>query len=94
MLRRFVLILGIFLIGASAWLLAIGQRHQAFIPALIWGILLAGGIIFERYIYKPTLNCSPGPGFIATAEKTSDENGPITVWHNPNTGERAYVRDS
>ena len=61
---------------------------------LAWGIILAGGLAIERFRYKPELERPPGPGFVRTDEKTVDENGVVTVWFNPATGERAYVRSA
>jgi hypothetical protein len=91
-LRRVVLGLGIALLLLAALLFAMGHRHGGVAAVLAWGIILAGGIVFERFRYKPDLDRPPGPGWVRTEEKTVDERGEVTVWFNPSTGERAYVR--
>jgi hypothetical protein len=92
MLRRVVLWFGLAILALAALLIISGHRHGGVGALLVWGIILAGGIAFERFRYKPDLDRPPGPGFIRTDEKTVDERGVVTVWFNPTTGERAYVR--
>jgi len=88
-----LLAIGVLLTLPAILLWASGHHAGGLIAAFIWGILIAGGIVFERYRYKPELTTPPGPGWIMTDEKTRDERGTVTVWFNPGTGERAYVRE-
>jgi hypothetical protein len=61
----------------------------------IWGGLLVLGILCERVVYKPVATATPGAGWQRTSERfVDDETGhTITVFVEPKTGERAYVRD-
>ena len=58
------------------------------------GLLLAG-TVFERVRYKRLATAAPESRFRRTAERFFDtETGaPVTVWADPATGERKYVRD-
>lgn len=60
-----------------------------------WGIALVLLILCERVIYKRTLPARPGPGWQRTAERFVDERTgqPVTVYVEPQTGERAYVQE-
>ncbi len=92
MLRRAVMTLGVALLVLAVLLFLLGHRHGGVGALLVWGIVLAGGIAFERFRYKPELDSPPGPDWVRTEEKTVDERGVVVVWFNPATGERAYVR--
>ena len=92
MLRRFVLWLGCCLLVAGVVVLAAGGTPGSFV-LLINGFLMTGGVLLERYRYKPDLASPPGPGWVRTGEKTTDREGVVSVWFNPASGERAYVRD-
>jgi hypothetical protein len=66
-------------------------------PALIaifWGAVILLSVVYERVRYKPVETISPGAGWTKTAERfIDDETGEaITVWLEPGTGERKYVR--
>lgn len=67
--------------GAGIWLLVVGV-----------GALLA--VLIERRRYKPILDQSPGPGWVATPERFIDQasGALVVVYYNPRTGQRAYVR--
>jgi hypothetical protein len=87
------------LIGLSAAFLVLalvlwtsGYRVAALVPPMIWGTILLAGLVFERATYKRELIRPPGPGWVRTEEKSVDARGVVTVWFNPATGERAYVR--
>ncbi|MBE7219355.1 MAG: hypothetical protein INR64_12850 [Caulobacteraceae bacterium] len=58
------------------------------------GVLLAG-TLFERVRYKHLAATPPEGRFRPTPERFIDtETGaPVTVWVDPATGERKYVRD-
>jgi hypothetical protein len=66
-------------------------------PALVavfWGAVIVVSIVYERFRYKPVETGAPGPGWTKTPERfIDDETGePVTVWLQPETGERKYVR--
>jgi hypothetical protein len=92
MLRRAVIGVGIAFLALAALLFVSGHRHGGVGALLVWGIILAGGVAFERFQYKPDLDHPPGPEWVRTDEKSVDERGTVVVWFNPATGERAYVR--
>jgi hypothetical protein len=92
MLRRAVLALGCILLAAGIIVILAG-RNPGGIILLVNGLLLTLGVLFERYRYKPDLAEAPGPGWVRTAERTADAQGVVAVWFNPESGERAYVRE-
>jgi uncharacterized membrane protein len=94
MLRRWVIGAGLALLALAILLWMAGQWASSVIPLLLWGAILAGGVYFERYRYKPELDRPPGAGWEATGECSNDARGVVTVWYNPATGERAYVRQA
>ena len=65
------------------------------LQALITGVILCGGVIFERAAYKPLETASPDARFQRTAERFIDPetHAPVTVFVDPATGERKYVKD-
>jgi hypothetical protein len=93
MLRNFVLVIGVACLAGGLLLLALGLP-PAFV-LLIWGVLIVCGVVFERIRYKPLRATTPGPGWQETPERfIDDETGAeVVVYVQPNTGERAYVRD-
>ncbi|MEJ0024898.1 MAG: hypothetical protein WDN01_02620 [Rhizomicrobium sp.] len=60
-----------------------------------WGAVLVLAVLFERFRYKALAPARPGPGWQRTAERfVDDETGQnVTVYIEPGTGERAYVRE-
>lgn len=92
MLRNLVLGFAALTTLAGAGLVAAG------VPAfgvLVFGVLLLAGAAFERVRYK-RLEPAPGAGrFAPTPERFIDDatGAPVTVWADPATGERKYVRD-
>lgn len=93
MLRLVVLVIGIALLSAAAILALCHMPLAAIIWPGVWGILLVGGILFERGRYKPAERGHPGPGWTATDERFVDpQTGErVTVYYHPSTGERRYV---
>ena len=93
MLRNLVLALAAALcvIGAVATTLA----WPAGVAWLAWGLLLLIGTIFERVRYKRLAAAAPDPRFQRTDERFFDPGTgePVTVYADPATGERAYVRE-
>jgi len=65
------------------WLIGIG------VAALVLGI------VYERFRYKPLETVRPGTGWERTTERfIDDETGkPVTVYIQPETGERKYVQE-
>ncbi len=92
MLRRVVFAVGCALLLGGCAILASGGDHGAWV-LVINGLLITGGLAFERYRYKPDLTAPPGPGWVRTEEKSVEAGGVVSVWFNPASGERAYVRE-
>jgi hypothetical protein len=86
-------------IGAIAFLCGVLALALVHFPAgfvfLFWGIVLVVGVVFERYRYKPVIGEAPQGNWVRTSERFfNDETGkPVTVWIDPETGERKYVQD-
>lgn len=58
-------------------------------------VLLLVGTVWERVRYKQVTAAAPGGRFRRTAERFRDPTTgePVTVYADPATGERAYVRE-
>ena len=93
MLRFALLVVG----GGALGLALIAALAGAPFPLVMWltiiGVMLVGGILFERGRYKPAAPDRPGPGWVATGERFIDpESGEeVTVYYQPTSGERRYV---
>jgi hypothetical protein len=92
MLRNSVL-----LIGAVALVCGVVAMFAGCPPGWVfafWGALIVLSIVYEQFRYKPVERDAPGAGWTKTAERfIDDETGePVTVWLEPATGERRYVR--
>jgi hypothetical protein len=92
-MRTFLLVLGSALLAASFATAATGGSVGAVLRLGIPGLVLTGAILFERGRYKPNSPDRPGADWIATDERFLDpESGEIvTVFYQPQTGERRYV---
>jgi len=93
LLRAALLVIGgVMLSGAAIGALA-GCRLAAMIPLAVWGAIIAGGVLIERWRYKPLVDDRPTGDWQATPERFVDpETGLlVTVFFNPATGERRYV---
>ena len=92
MLRNWVITLGAiaFLCGALALLAGIRPG----LVVAVWAAVAVLSVIYERFRYKPVETSAPGPGWTKTAERFVDEETgqQVTVWLDPRTGERNYVR--
>ena len=93
-MRRLVLRAIVWVIGAllalAAFVLA-GLR--CYPPAGIvgfWALIFLGGLLVERWRYKPLADRTPGPDWQRTDERFVDpETGKlVTVYFHPRTGER------
>jgi hypothetical protein len=91
-MRSAVIAVGALCLSIGAIVLVVAGAPPS-VVFLLWGVVLVGGIVFERFRYKPIETRSPGPGWTRTAERfIDDETGkPVTVYVQTETGERAYV---
>ncbi|HEX7725201.1 MAG TPA: hypothetical protein VF410_01490 [Rhizomicrobium sp.] len=85
-------------LGAIALLCGLLALALVHFPAgfvfLFWGIVIVVGVVFERYRYKPIMVQAPPGNWVRTSERFFNETGePVTVWIDPETGERKYVAD-
>jgi uncharacterized membrane protein HdeD (DUF308 family) len=94
MLRNFILALGGFAFVGGLIALFAGTFSPAFV-LVFWGVLLIVGTVYERVRYKPVEAVAPTGNWVRTEERfIDDETGqPVTVYMDPETGERKYVRD-
>jgi hypothetical protein len=95
LLRAGLLVFGGIMLAAAAFGALFGCRLVAMIPLALWGAILAGGLLVERWRYQLLADNRPGRDWQATAERFVDpETGRlVTVFFNPTTGERRYVAD-
>jgi hypothetical protein len=93
LLRAGLLVFGGVLLVAAAIATIAGCRPAAMFPPAVLGVILAGGVLIERWRYRPLTDDHPGQGWQATRERFVDpESGRlVTVFFNPATGERRYV---
>jgi cell division protein FtsW (lipid II flippase) len=94
MLRSFVIAFGVVCFMIGAVVLFVGGAPPS-VVFLVWGAVLVGGIVFERFHYKPLENRLPGMGWTRTAERFVDEETGklVTVYIRPDTGERSYITE-
>jgi hypothetical protein len=93
-LRNAILGLGLLALVCGLLAIFVGGFSPGWVFAF-WGAAIAGGIVFERVRYKPLESTAPGGRWVRTAERfIDDETGaPVTVYVDPETGERKYVRE-
>lgn len=94
MLRKVLIGVGVMFLIAGAVSLAFGVFPPVMVFAF-WGVLIVLGTVFERVIYKRIEPVRPGAGWQRTMERFLDEHtgAPVTVYIEPVSGERAYVRE-
>ena len=92
MLRNLVLALGAAMTLGGVALIAMGMPA---VQLVVFGGLLLVGTLFERVVYKRLEAAPAHDRFQPTAERFFDDatGAPVTVWTDPKTGERKYVRD-
>ena len=93
MLRNLVLgLAGVLTLAGAVLTAAVGP---AGLSTLVFGLLLLIGTLFERVRYKRLAAAPPDARFRPNAERFVDDitGEPVTVHVDPNTGERAYVRE-
>ena len=93
MLRVVVVVIGGIMLAAAAFGGLTCWRLSAVIPLAVWGVILAGGVVFERWRYRSLMGDRPGQDWHSTQERFVDpESGRLVpVFFNPATGERCYV---
>jgi hypothetical protein len=93
-MRATLVVIGGVLLVAGLACMVLGVFPPVFVLAF-WGIVIVAGTVFERVIYKPNLAQRPGSTFRRTSERfIDDQTGEhVTVYIEPATGERAYVRE-
>ena len=92
-MRTSLLVIALLMMVASAAGIVAGVPLY---PAFAMGLLLALALLFERTVYKRNLAKSPGPEWQRTKEAFIDPETKehVTVYFNPKTGERLYVRST
>ncbi len=95
MLRWVLIAYGILCLIGAVILLAAGVTTALVIYLAINGVLIAGGILFERSGYRSQVNRTQGK-WQPTGERFNDPTtGQIVeVYYNPQTGERDYRESS
>lgn len=93
MLRNLVLAFAALLTLGGAMLTVV--VWPAGVELLMFGLLLLVGTLFERVRYKRLATAAPDARFRPTPERFRDDatGAPVTVYVDPATGERAYVRE-
>ena len=96
MLRAALLVIGGVMLAAAAIGALAGCRLAVIIPLAVWGAILDGGLLVERWRYQGLTDDRLGRNWQATPERFVDpETGRlVTVFFNPATGERRYVADA
>ena len=95
MLRWVLIAYGILCLIGAVILLAAGVTTALVIYLAINGVLIAGGILFERSGYRSQVNRTQGK-WQPTGERFNDPTTGqvVEVYYNPQTGERDYRESS
>ena len=93
MLRMFVLLLGAALSLGGLLVLIVHGPRGAGLQALVLGLLLLGGTLFERLRYGESDTPPAGADWERTDETFVDPGSgrPMAVYQNRSTGKRRYV---
>ena len=93
MLRNIVFAVAI-VVGAAA-ALAVAAGAAGLWVVIVWAAIIAAGVAFERFRYKPLKHGTPGRGWEKTGERFLDEESGklVTVYIERRTGERQYIAD-
>ena len=91
MLRRVLIAYGVICLVGAVILLAAHVTTALVIYLAINGLLIAGGILFERSGYRTQVNRTKGK-WQPTGERFNDPTTGqvVEVYYNPQTGERDY----
>ena len=94
-LRVIVAIYGLLMLVGAELLMLRGDHGVAIAYLVLNGLLITGGVIFERSAYQPRLNPAQGQWEL-TGERFVDPTTKrlVEVRYNPATGERDYVDTS
>ena len=94
MLRRVIIAYGVLCIIGAAILLVAHVTIALVIYLAINGLIIVGGILFERSSYRSNADRTQGK-WQPTGERFNDPTSGqiVEVYYNPQTGERDY-RDS
>ena len=92
MLRKVLVTAGVLLL-IGALLLVLFHQYALLPHALILGLMLSAGIVWERWQYKPPQAGAPDPQWQATGERFVDPQSGKTleVYFDPRNGESHYV---
>lgn len=95
MLRRVLIVYGVLCLIVAAILFALHITTALVIYLVINGLLITGGILFERSGYRSLVNRTRGI-WQPTGERFNDPTTGqvIEVYYNPQTGERDYRESS
>jgi hypothetical protein len=93
-MRKGLITIGVLLAILGVAALVSGIVPESFV-VIGWGAFLVVVIVIERVRYKALEAKRPGPGWERTTERFVDEETGrmVTVYIQPETGERAYVKD-
>ncbi len=91
MLRKALIAYGVLCLVGAVLLLAVHATVVLVVYLAINGILIAGGILFERSGYRSQVNRMQGK-WQHTGERFNDPTTGqvVEVYYNPQTGERDY----
>ena len=95
MLRRILIAYGVLCIIGAVILLAAHAPIALVIYLAINGLIIAGGILFERSGYRSNADSTQGK-WQPTGERFNDPTSGkiVEVYYNPQTGERDYRESS
>ena len=88
------ILLGVLVLLGGLAAITLGAAPPGWI-FLIQGAFVVAAVVFERYRYKPLIKRPPSGNWVRTQERFVDEEtgATVTVYLNPVTGERQYVRE-
>ena len=72
LLRATLLVIGGVMLAAATFGALACWRLSAVIPLAVWGAILAGGVLVERWRYRPLADSRPGGNWRATQERFVD----------------------
>ena len=95
MLRWVLIVYGVVCLIVAVILLVAHVTTALVIYLVINGLLITGGILFERSGYRPQANRTRG-NWQPTGERFNDPTSGqvVEVYYNPQTGERDYRESS
>ena len=93
-LRAGLIAVCVALLAIAILLFVAGQGEGGVIVLVFQAGFVLAAVLFERYRYNRPLPAPPGEGWEATGETFVDpaSGETLSVYCNPSTGKRAYVR--